>query len=116
MAVVAASLSSVVVEARDFQEQQQVKQSLVGDNPQRLKGYEINDMDRVPKPKPGQATGSMVISFLSKTGANAVLAVGVLAWEGGIKRTVRYSRACGVLQCFKCYEYGYTTRRCRNTE
>lgn len=115
MAVVAASLSSIVVEARDFQEQQQVKQLLVGDNPQRLKGYEINHMDWVPKPKPGQAR-SMVNSFLSKTGANAVLAVGVLAWEGGIKRTVRYSRACGVLQCFKCYEYGYTTRRCRNTE
>jgi hypothetical protein len=42
--------------------------------------------------------------------------IGVLAWEGGIKRTVRYSRACGVLQCFKCYECGHTTRRCRNTE
>ncbi|THY15601.1 hypothetical protein D6D01_07863 [Aureobasidium pullulans] len=79
-------------------------------------GYEIDHLDWLLKPKPGQATGTMVISFLSKAGANAALAAEVLAWEGGIKRTVRYSRACRVLQCFKCYGYGHTTRNCRNTE
>lgn len=98
------------------QEQQQMKQMLVGENFQLLEGYEINHLDWLLKPKPGQATGTMVISFLSKAGANAALAAEVLAWEGGIKRTVRYSRACRVLQCFKCYEYGHTTRNCRNTE
>ncbi|THX18851.1 hypothetical protein D6D17_01816 [Aureobasidium pullulans] len=98
------------------QEQQQMKQMLIGKNYQLLHGYEINHLDWLLKPKPGQVTGTMVISFLSKAGANAALAAEILAWEGGIKRTVRYSRACRVLQCFKCYEYGHTTRNCRNSE
>ena len=98
------------------QEQQQMKQMLIGGNYQLLNGYEINHLDWLLKPKPGQTTGTMVISFLSKAGANAALAAEVLAWEGGVKRTVRYSRACRVLQCFRCYEYGHATHNCRNSE
>ncbi|KAG9511473.1 hypothetical protein KCV07_g10146, partial [Aureobasidium melanogenum] len=109
-------VTNIPVSTFNPQEQQQMKQMLVGENYQLLHGYEINHLDWLLKPKPGQATGTMVISFLSKAGANAALAAEILAWEGGIKRTVRYSRACRVLQCFKCYEYGHTTRNCRNTE
>jgi len=49
----------------------------------------------------------MVISFLSKAGAHAALTSPVLGKHGRIKCTVRYSRACRVLQCFECYQYGY---------
>ncbi|KAG9636027.1 hypothetical protein KCU64_g14772, partial [Aureobasidium melanogenum] len=98
------------------QDQQQMKQMLVGSNPQLLKGHEINHMDWHKKPKPGSDTGSIVISFLTKEGANAAIAAKVIAWEYNEKRTFKYSRACKTLQCFKCYEYGHTTRSCSNTE
>ncbi|CAC9891946.1 unnamed protein product [Aureobasidium pullulans] len=41
------------------QDQQQMKQMLVGSNPQLLKGHEINHMDWHKKPKPGSDTGSI---------------------------------------------------------
>jgi hypothetical protein len=100
----------------DPQEQQQMKQMLVGANPQLLNGHEINHMDWLNKSKPGKEVGSIVISFLSKAGANTALAAKVIAREYNERRTFRYSRACKVQQCFKCYEYGPTTRNCRNTE
>jgi hypothetical protein len=106
----------IPVDTFNPQEQQQMKQMLVGANPQLLHGYEINHIDWLNKPKPGKETGSIVISFLSKAGANAALAAKVIAWEYNEKRTFRHSRACKVQQCFKCYEYGHTTRNCRNNE
>jgi len=106
----------IPVDTSNPQEQQEMKQILVGANPQLLHGYEINHIGWLDKPKPGKETGSIIISFLSKAGANTALAAKVIAWEYNEKRTFRYSRACKVQQCFKCYEYGHTTRDCRNNE
>ena len=98
------------------QEQEQMRHTLIGSNYQLLADHKINHMDWMMKPRQGKATGTIVISFMTKAGANAAIAAGILAWEGQAKRTIRYDKACRVLQCFRCYEYGHTTRQCRNKE
>ncbi|THW98520.1 hypothetical protein D6D13_10607, partial [Aureobasidium pullulans] len=84
------------------EEQEQMRQMLIGQNYHLLADHKVNHMDLLPKPKPGQVTGTMVISFMTKAAANAALFAEVIAWEGQPKRTIRYSKACRVLQHKKC--------------
>jgi hypothetical protein len=100
----------------DPREQNQMIQMIVGQNEQLLANHPISHVDWCHKPKPGKATGTIVISFMTRAGANAALVAGCISFEDQIKNTIRYSRACKVLQCFKCYEYGHITRQCRNEE
>ncbi|KAG9633957.1 hypothetical protein KCU77_g11122, partial [Aureobasidium melanogenum] len=97
-------------------EQEQMRHMLIGANYQLLADHKVSHMNWLLKPKNDKATGTMVVSFTTKVGANAALAAGCIAWEGQMKRTIKYSSACRVLQCFKCYQYGHTTRKCRNEE
>ncbi|KAH0300453.1 hypothetical protein KCU74_g19015, partial [Aureobasidium melanogenum] len=98
------------------EEQEQMRHMLIGANYQLLADHKVSHMNWLLKPKNDKATGTMVISFTTKVGANAALAAGCIVWEGQMKRTIKYSSACRVLQCFKCYQYGHTTRKCRNEE
>jgi hypothetical protein len=91
-------------------------QMIVGQNEQLPANHAINHVDWCHKPKPGKATGTIVISFMTRAGANSALVAGCISFEDQIKNTIRYSKACKVLQCFKCYEYGHITRQCRNEE
>ncbi|TIA30693.1 hypothetical protein D6C78_09425 [Aureobasidium pullulans] len=55
------------------EEQEQMRQMLIGQNYHLLADHKINHMDWLLKPKPGQVTGTMVISFMTKAAANAAL-------------------------------------------
>ncbi|KAH0332631.1 hypothetical protein KCU81_g10079, partial [Aureobasidium melanogenum] len=70
------------------QEQEQMRHTLIGSNYQLLADHKINHMDWMMKPRQGKATGTIVISFMTKAGANAAIAAGILAWEGQAKRTI----------------------------
>lgn len=100
----------------DLIAQNQMNQMIVGQNEQLLANHPINRVDWCHKPLLGEATGTVVISLMTKAGANAALVAGCISFEDQIKNTIRYSRECKVPQCFKCYEYGHTTRQCRNEE
>jgi len=61
------------------QEQEQMRHTLIGSNYQLLADHKINHMDWMMKPRQGKATGTIVISFMTKAGANAAIAAGILA-------------------------------------
>jgi hypothetical protein len=107
---------NIPVTTFDPQQQEQMKNAFTGQNYQLLSKHQIIRMDWISKPRPDKATHNIVINFASKEGANAALAAEYVAWESMPKQTIKYSRACKLLQCFKCYEYGHITRQCRNAE
>jgi len=82
------------------QEQEQMRHTLIGSNYQLLADHKINHMDWMMKPRQGKATGTIVISFMTKAGANAAIAAGILAWEGQRSAplgTTKHAECCNAL-------------------
>ena len=57
--------------------------------------------------------GSAILEFGSPEEANAAIEKGII-YQAERKDCELYSDRCKQTQCFNCYQYGHTARRCRN--
>jgi hypothetical protein len=109
-------LSDIPISSVDLARQEAMAEKLRSENHNLILEQPILHFSWLSKPKENKRTAALVVDFGTKVGANACIAAQKLTWDGLPKNVQRYSRACRLIQCFKCYKYGHTTRTCSYPE
>jgi hypothetical protein len=63
----------------------------------------------------GRTTGPLIISVTEPEQANRLIDAGLI-WQYELHDCEPFDGDCVITQCFKCYQYGHTGQRCRNTQ
>ena len=109
-------IHGVPAKSVDLNKKDEMEAKLRLENQLVLEEFRISFARWLREPKGKQRDGSIIIEYETPEGANAAIYAGALHWDGCVKRTERYERACQITRCFKCYQYGHKGIQCQNQE